>query len=598
MKLTRASLALALFASLMLTAQTTTNTIRNSWKKLIEYGWDCPTIQYIEENLPKMEEEPFDGLIFSLSSGINILSLDNLDEEKYKEDVKSCANVQWNKFTDNFILTIVASEQDWFNDEHWAHIENKAKLFARAARLARCKGICFDQEPYGTNPWLYVGAAHQSTKTFEEYEAMARKRGAQFMRALESEFPGLTLLTFFQLSYYTPMLKPMDPEQRAKILQEQHYALLPAFLNGMLDAASPFVEIIDGNEGAYGYSGKNEYFEKYHEIHNQGDYLIDPANITKYRNQVKVGQALYMDMYYSSTSGLGLELSPKEKDEWFEHNIYWSLYTSDKYVWCYSEHMDWWKNQTLPGNSRQMVFSAREMFEKNTPPLNDFTEKVTKIRESFLGRAKPNNTEIHRLPKDTPAPKLDGVLDDPAWAAMEELPFALLAYYSTDPTPKASTVARATYDEKNLYLSFDCKEPNMAGLKLLAKAHEESQIYEKDNIVFFLIAENSSGKPVKQFILNPDGFHWDAEYVPNGALHQKDFNPEYQLVAKKNADGWVLEAAFPWAAFGIDMPEPGTVLRGNFCRQRDVDGNELSAWSVTWRHFMEPEYYGFLKFVE
>ena len=615
MKLSSKTLLLAFLLVSLGMAQTVSYAPRSLDKKFIEYGWGSlnTPIQEIEKNIAQMEEMPFDGMIFTLSQN-NVLELKELDPVKFEADLQACANIKWNKFTDNFLVLLAASDLDWFNDEHWELILEKAKQFARAARVARAKGICFDQEPYGTNPWCYLSAAHRRTKSFTEYEAIVRKRGAQFIQALESEMPGLTILTFFQLSYYTKLLRPMAAEERAKLLEEHGYAFIPAFLNGMLDAASEKVEIIDGNEGAYGYVSKNQYFEMYNLVHNQGAFLIDSVNHEKYRKQVKMGRALYVDLYFGDgIDGMASYLDPQGQENWFLHNIYWSLKTTEKYVWCYSEHMNWWKNEPLTavpkGVPPKPVSELAEVIRKarrryDTGYLDSGFDEVfapiwEKKEQERLANIHPETVEIARLKKDVARPVVDGKLDDPAWAQAAELvPFSNLPFYNSVKEPKANTAVRVTYDEENLYFSFLCQEPEMANMTLLAEKRDDNRIYMRDNVVFLLVAENSAGKPIKQFIFNPDGLAWEAEYRAQSAFDPEAYNPEYEIAATKNADNWTVEVAIPWKAFGLSMPEPGTVYRGDFCRQREVGGLEITAWSPGYSSFMEHEYYGIFKFVE
>ena len=234
-------------------------------------------------------------------------------------------------------------------------------LVTKGARLARCVGVCFDAEPYGANPWAYTRAAHRGTKSFGEYEAIVRRRGGQFVRAIESELPKPKILTFFQLSLFGGELRPMDPRQRSAKLSQQHYALLPAFLNGMLDAAGPDVVIIDGNENAYYYTDSRQHLDVYHLITQRGLLLIDPALWAKYRAQVRVGQALYIDQYFGLRTNkvLGHFMTPEERPKWFEHNVYWAMYTADRYVWCYSERMNWWTNRDIPPGCEEAIRSAK-----------------------------------------------------------------------------------------------------------------------------------------------------------------------------------------------------------------------------------------------
>lgn len=331
-------------------------------KKLIEYGWDVPTPEFIRANIRAMEELPFDGLIFRMAADGRVLTPAVWDEAAYAADFENLRNIDWKKFTDNFLILWAASAQDWFNDEHWAAIEQNTRIGARAARLARCVGICFDPEPYGDNPWDYSKAAHKDTKSFAEYEVMARRRGVQFMRALESEFPGLTILTFYQWALFGGLCHPMPPAERAEALSQNDYALYPAFLEGMLGAAGPGVTLVDGNENAYYYQDSSRYFDAYHLMTQRALHLVAPALWDDYRRIVRAGQALYVDQYFGlrAEKVLGNFMMPEERPKWFEHNAYWALSTTDRYVWCYSERMNWWTNTDVPPGAREALVSARE----------------------------------------------------------------------------------------------------------------------------------------------------------------------------------------------------------------------------------------------
>ena len=338
-------------------------------KKIIEYGWDVPTPDFIRAHIAEMEQKPFDGIIFRLQGGSNVFETTPWEESKLATDLENLSATHWEKFTDNFTLMLAASNQDWFDDNHWNAIEHNTALVARAAKAARCVGICFDPEPYGTNPWVYNETAHHDSKTFADYEAQTRKRGAQFIKAIERELPNPKILTFFQLSLFGDLCRPMKPEDRAAKLAPHSYGLLPAFLNGMLDGAGPGVTIIDGNENAYYYSDSKSYFDVYHLITQRALHMIDPALWAKYRAQIQVGQALYVDQYFGlrTMRVLGNYMTPAEEQKWFEHNVYWALYTADRYVWCYSERMNWWTNTTVPEGAENAVRSARAKIVAGEP---------------------------------------------------------------------------------------------------------------------------------------------------------------------------------------------------------------------------------------
>src|SRR5438128_742215 len=88
-------------------------------KKLIEYGWDSQTPAFIAEHIREMEKRPFDGLIFRLAAGTDVLDPKSWDESKFAADLEAIPKIEWKNFTDNFIAMLAASNEDWENEEQW-----------------------------------------------------------------------------------------------------------------------------------------------------------------------------------------------------------------------------------------------------------------------------------------------------------------------------------------------------------------------------------------------------------------------------------------------------------------------------------------------
>jgi len=341
-------------------------------KRLIEFGWDCPTPAFLHKYINLMQERPFDGLVFRLRgkdrivdperSGLPALTTEAgvidlqggsralipipFHETDFEEEYRLLSELEWGRFTENFVLMYAATDQDWFNDEHWETIQNNVRLVARAGRIAKCAGVLFDPEPYGPNPWDYKKTAHHDNATFEDYEHMVRRRGAQFIRAIESELPDVQMLTLIMLSALRDMTLSMTDQEQKALLADDKYGLLPAFLEGMLDGATPEARIIDGNEGSYYYKEREEYFEAYHYIRERARCLVDPALRGKYEQTVRTGHALYLDEYLGRRPGGARRhasyMTDAERLQWLEHNTFWALYCTDRYVWCYSERIVWW----------------------------------------------------------------------------------------------------------------------------------------------------------------------------------------------------------------------------------------------------------------
>jgi len=330
-------------------------------KKLIEYGWDSQTPAFIAEHIHEMEKRPFDGLIFRLAGGTDVLDPKPWDESRFAADLQAIPKIEWKNFTDNFVAMLAASNEDWENEEQWTNILKHAQQMSRAARLAKCVGVCFDAEPYGENPWAYKKGQVTDTRKFEEFEGVVRRRGSQFMGAIQSELPSPKVLLFYTFNYFQNLCQPMEHSVRKERLARNANALLPAFVEGVLLAANAGAAIIDGNEDAYYYTNSVQHLAAFHNVTQRARYMVTPEVWPAYREHYKMGQALYIDQYYGlrQEKTLGDYMLPEERPKWMEHNAYWALSTADRYVRCYSERMSWWQDKDIPPGCEEALRNAR-----------------------------------------------------------------------------------------------------------------------------------------------------------------------------------------------------------------------------------------------
>ncbi len=332
-------------------------------KKLIEYGWDVPYPDQVRAQIGNMEKLPFDGLIFRLREYNHAFDPNPWDEAKLKPQLDDLAATEWKTFTDNFLCLYAANnwKMDWFNDDQWKGITANLRLTAKAAKIGRCVGVVFDPEPYGDNPWAY--SAKDNPHSFAEVEAAVRKRGTQFMTALQSELPRVRVLTFFHQSLFADLLNITDPKQRQEKLSQRGWGLLSAFWNGALEAAAPGAQIIDGYEMSYYFTKGEQYARVPDLIRNRTLALVPPELHAKHGSIVRVGMALYVDQTYAMRQPpekyMSYYLTPGERARWFEHNVYYALTNTDEYVWCYSERMNWWQGK-IPEGAEAAIRRARQ----------------------------------------------------------------------------------------------------------------------------------------------------------------------------------------------------------------------------------------------
>jgi Carbohydrate family 9 binding domain-like len=559
-------------------------------KKLIEYGWDVPNPAFVREHIRDMEKRPFDGLIFRMEAGGQVFMKAPWADDVVQRDYANLQAIEWGSFTDNFLATYAASDVDWFSDADFAEVCKKAAVTAHAAKLGRCKGVCFDFEPYGTNPWEYPKQAHAAEKTFAEYEAQVRKRGAEFMAAMQTEMPEMVFHTFFLLSYFGDLATMEDIPARQARLSQHGYALLPAFVNGLLDAAGPGIAITDGNESSYYYNDPASFYRAFHAMRQTALGMVAPRNTAKYQTQVQAANALYVDYVFKKWPNAtpAEYLSDEERAKWFEHNVYYALTTSDRYVWLYSEKMNWWTNTDLPPGLEEATRSGRRKAQEHRPlgfDIREMMEAAAKRRtEALQAKLIRRRAEVARLPEGV-APAIDGDLSDAAWEKATALePF--VPYFGQEKGPEAQTHARVACDAGNLYLAIRCDEPKMAGMNVVGEKRDDS-VWMGDSVDIF-IAPAGQGARHYHLIVSPKDVIWDAV---NEGGDDLTYDPEWQHATEMLADGWTVEAAIPWAALKATAPAAGTEWRANLGRQRAGAG-ELSTWSQCVSGFVEPESFG------
>jgi hypothetical protein len=114
--------------------------------------------------------------------------------------------------------------------------------------------------------------------------------------------------------------------------------------------------------------------------------FIADENKQKYIAQVQAGTAIYMDQLLATRppagSILSYYLSPENRLFFLEHDVYYSLVASDEYAWCYSERMNWWKNE-MPEGAEAAVRSARDKVAAGEPLGFDIAKMIAEGTEKM-----------------------------------------------------------------------------------------------------------------------------------------------------------------------------------------------------------------------
>jgi hypothetical protein len=344
-------------------------------KKLIFFGWNWPQPEFVRQNIGQMEQRPFDGTTIQLSAATNPLTRKPYPTAGFDRDAKALVATKFKKFSDNFLFMASGIEDGWRwdSDSDWAAAEANLKQFARVARAGRCKGFFFDTEPYGLSnsswnmgPWRFRKSIYGDA-SYTEVAALVRRRGEQFLKALQSELPDLILVCTWLMEY---LYREVENEKKSPAENlESAYNLLPPFLEGMLKAARGKTRIIDGNEIGYVYSSAAEYAATRRRIRDSRT-LLEPPYRSLYDRRVGIAQSGFVDALMNlskSTYYIGFFLKDKAlQEKTLESSVYHMLQTTDEYAWLYSEQMDWWKGR-IPEGVEEAVRRGREKAQTGQP---------------------------------------------------------------------------------------------------------------------------------------------------------------------------------------------------------------------------------------
>lgn len=330
--------------------------------ELIHYGVDTPVgltdLQWLLANRGTVDDGVYDGLV--LDMGAETLASNQplaLDEAS-----SLLANARFTGLVDNFQVLRIG-ELSMSDDDAWKMAIARAKTIAIAARAAKLRGFFFDtqQETLFRNP---------KGSSFEASETTAKRRGYDLMSALLEQFPNATFLT--SLAFVSVFV---DSCFGGAPVPDQQYALLGAFLDGMLAARADLrssAELVDAFLLAYPTRNLDAYRLYYDLGHfdwksatdhwtpgivtyrfvwnapsqaagerawpNVATSTCAPDTAAKLQRNLAVGFGIAIDYDRGTGTPLRGDATDYRPPEALRAHVARALATSDRYVWTWSGH--------------------------------------------------------------------------------------------------------------------------------------------------------------------------------------------------------------------------------------------------------------------
>jgi hypothetical protein len=315
-------------------------------KKLLYFGWAESDTVFLRRHVREMEKSPFDGLVLHASTRAGeSLTWKAWGRRAFRpaelapalEDLKA---TRTRRLRHNFLrLNTTPADIDWFDD--FGAVLANARLAAGIAREGRCVGILLDTEQYEGQLFDYARQRDAARRSWVEYAAQARRRGREYMQALQAGYPRLTVfLTFGHTLPYGLMRRDGKP------LPEVSCGLLVPFLDGMIEGARKG-RIVDGCELSYGWREPQLFASGRQAIHAR--VLERVADPRKYARVVSAGFGIWIDYDWRRLGWNAEDPSANYfSPERLEASVRAALANADEYVWIYSETPRWWSPQGGP----------------------------------------------------------------------------------------------------------------------------------------------------------------------------------------------------------------------------------------------------------
>ena len=273
--------------------------------------------------------------------------------EDFDTGIDLMRNARTRLYRDNFLLVYLTSGlhelevPDWLDPEFDAVINNW-RVAAEYAKLAGMRGLLFDDEIYyGRDLWSYEDLKYKDTTTAEEYYDIVFERGAQIMRAVNTVYPDIHIL-----SVHGPTQPSLLTGGRQA---DRHYEMIRAFLDGLLSECTGDAAIIDGSGRSYEYKRPVQFERAAGRFRDMRQYSRVPD---KWDRHAQIGFPIFIGSHGFSTDDFSANYySPEE----LTTALSGALEHTDQYVWVYTQSVGLWERSgmnLLPPEYREAMLRA------------------------------------------------------------------------------------------------------------------------------------------------------------------------------------------------------------------------------------------------
>lgn len=173
----------------------------------------------------------------------------------------------------------------------------------------------------------------------------------------------------------------------------------------------------------------------------------------------------------------------------------------------------------------------------------------------------PIKAKDYRVAPTAEPVKVDGVLDEAVWKTAQPMEFDAETNPGDNIAPPARTVGYMTYDKKNLYVAFQCFDPDPKQIR--AHLSDRDTAYSDDFVGVVLDTFNDNRRAF-EFFVNPLGVQMDLIQDDTNRNEDDSWDAIWNSAGRITAEGFVVEIAIPFTSirfaktdaeqtWGVDM---------------------------------------------
>ncbi len=249
-------------------------------------------------------------------------------------------------------------------------------------------------------------------------------------------------------------------------------------------------------------------------------------------------------------------------------------------------------------------YQGRQRMPLSHADSDDGNNRALVARGVIIGGVDKREAEARFSPSPL---KIDGILDEAVWQKAQKLgPFV---NYDGRGIASRKTFVRVAYDDKALYLGFDCEDPDA----WTSYSKHDDPIYNEEAVEIFIDADGDL-KDYVEIQTAPNNIHFESAFTGRRKNMDTSYDPKFETAVKIDGTlnkpddtdkGWVAEWRIPFDQIrGLKTPpKAGDVWRVNFFRLERVRKNgrvvqnQASAWSSPRSgDFHNIKRFGWLKF--